>query len=141
MYDPYEHAEHLGIDVIHRTIKSADGFWYPGHRVIVIRSGMTTAYDKSTLAHEVAHAMLGHTDSCPKNERMADRIAAENMINMKMCASALKWVPDAHILASELGVTIGLVRVFLALHQLELQTEQRTVALPRRVVPGSAIPA
>ena len=118
MYDPYDHAEALGIEVVHRKIRTANGFWYPEHRVIVIREGMRAVHDRSTLAHELAHAELGHIDSTRKSEVNADRVAADNLIDIEECRAVMEWAPDAHRLAAELDVTTRLMRVFLNVHRL-----------------------
>lgn len=118
MYDPYAHADELGIEVIHRKIRTANGFWYPDHRTIVLREGMRAVYDRSTLAHELAHAVLGHESSSNRNEVQADRLAAASLIDLEHCMETMKWAPDAHHLAAELRVTTRLVRVFLNVHRL-----------------------
>lgn len=117
-FDPYAAAEQRGIDVIHRPIRTANGMWLPDHNLIVIRSGMRAVHDRSTLAHELAHAVLGHRDDRPKHEVMADRYAAEAMIDYDECVDTMRWCPDAHKLATELGVSTRLLRVYLNVHRL-----------------------
>jgi Zn-dependent peptidase ImmA (M78 family) len=117
-YDPYEHAEELGIDVIHRKIRTANGLWIPEHNLIVIREGMRVVHDRSTLAHEIAHAVLGHHDDRPKHEILADRLAASNMIDLTECLEVMAWAPDSARLANELGVSTRLLRVFLNRNRL-----------------------
>lgn len=117
-YDPYQHAEQLGIEVVHSKIRTANGRWYPEHNLIVIREGMRAVHDRSTLAHEIAHADLGHRDDRPKHEVLADRYAAERMIELGELLEVRKWAPDSARLANELGVTTRLLRVFLNVHGL-----------------------
>lgn len=117
-YDPYRHAEELGIEVVHRPIRAAQGYWYPDHKVIVIREGMRAVHDRTTLAHEIAHAVLGHRDDRPKHEVQADRLAAANLIDLDHCVEMMRWATDTHKLALELGVTTRLVRVFLDANRL-----------------------
>ena len=117
-YDPYAHAERLGIEVIHRPIRTANGMWIPDHNVIVIRSGMKAAYDRSTLAHELGHSSYGHRDDRPKHEVQADRFASENLIDSAEIIELMKWVPDSARLANELEVTTRLLRVYLNVHHL-----------------------
>lgn len=117
-YDPYAHADQLGLEVIHRPIRTANGFWYPDHNLIVIRSGMKAAHDRSALAHEVAHATLAHRDDRPKHEVMADRLAANKLIDLDECREVMKWAPDAARLANELEVSTRLMQVFLNVHRL-----------------------
>lgn len=117
-YDPYRHAEQLGIDVIHRKIRTENGRWYPQHNLIVIREGMRAVHDRSTLAHELGHAVLGHHDDRPKHEALADRYAANNLLTLEEVVDAMQWAPDCHKLALELGVSTRLMRVYLNVHRL-----------------------
>jgi Zn-dependent peptidase ImmA (M78 family) len=117
-YDPYLDAEQLGIEVIHRPIRTANGFWIPDRNLIVIRAGMRAVHDRSSLAHELAHAALGHRNSSPKAEVQADRLACSKLIDLDECREAMKWAPDAHRLAAEMGVSTRLMRVFLNVHRL-----------------------
>jgi Zn-dependent peptidase ImmA (M78 family) len=112
-YDPYMHAEELGIEVIHRPILKANGYWIPDHKLIVIRSGMSQVWDRSTVAHEVAHATLKHRDDRAPHEMMADMHAAENMICPTQFETVIQRSPDSVQLAGELGVTGRLLRAYL----------------------------
>lgn len=117
-YDPYEDAARRGISVIHRRIKTANGLWLPDHNLIVIRSGMRAVHDRSALAHELAHAALGHRDDRPKHEYQADQVAASNLIDLDRCREAMRWAPDVGRLAAELDVSTRLLLAFLRTHQL-----------------------
>lgn len=116
-YDPYKDAESRGITVIHRNIRTANGLWIPDHNLIVIRSGMRAVHDRSTLAHELAHAQLGHRDDSPKNEYRADQVAACNLIDADKCEELIQWVPDVGRLAQELDVSTRLLVSYLRLRQ------------------------
>ena len=111
-YNPYDHADALGIDVIHRPIRTANGMWLPEHNLIVIRSGMRALHDRSTLAHEIAHANLGHSSSAAKNELAADRYAGELLIHPRECEKASLGVPDLPSLALELQVSERILRIW-----------------------------
>lgn len=117
-YDPYAHAVTLGIEVIHRPIRTANGKWYPQHNTIVIREGLRAMIDRSTLAHELGHATLGHPDDRPKHEMQADRVAAENLIHHDELIEIMRWTPHHNIIARELGVTGRILRVYLNVHNL-----------------------
>jgi Zn-dependent peptidase ImmA (M78 family) len=119
-YDPYAHADQLGIDVIHRKLRTANGFWYPDHNLIVIRQGMRTVHDRSALAHELAHAHLGHRDSSPKHEKTADRLAAGRLINAGEALAVCQWTDDPAKIAAELGVSLRLWRVWFDTYGQEL---------------------
>lgn len=116
-YDPYTHAEALGIEVIHRPIRTANGFWYPDHNTIVIRSGMRAVHDRSALAHELGHAELGHPDDRPKHEVQADRYAAERLIDEDQALELCRWTQDPARIAAELGVSGRLWRVWANTHR------------------------
>lgn len=118
MYDPYQHAEELGLTVLHRPIRTAHELWLPDHNTIVIRSGLRAVHDRSALAHGVAHAEYGHQSSGPKEETQADRLAASRLIDLGQCLEVMKWAPDCHRLARELGVSTRLARVFLNVNRL-----------------------
>lgn len=117
-YDPFEHADMLGIQVLFRPIRTANELWLPGHDTLLIRSGMRSVHRRNACAHGVAHAVLAHEDSRPKHETQADRMAANNLIDLDECRDLMQWTPDCHRLAHELGVTTRLMRVFLNVHQL-----------------------
>lgn len=117
-YDPYAHAEELGIEVVHSHIRTANGMWIPDHNLIVVKSGLRAVHDRSALAHEIGHAQLGHRDDRPKHEVLADRYAAHKMIDLDECLEVMKWAPDPHKLAIELGVSTRLLRVFLNVNRL-----------------------
>ena len=118
MYDPFEHAERAGIEVLYRNIRTANSCWYPEHNLIVMRQGMRHVQTRSALAHEMGHVTYGHTDDRPKHEVQADRWAADMLIDKEQVSTLLEWVPDSARLAAELGVTTRLVRVYLNVHHL-----------------------
>lgn len=112
--DPYEHAEALGIEVIHGTLRTATGLWLPERNLIVIRKGMRRVHDRSTLAHEIAHAELGHRWSTPKHEVQADRRAAQNLIDPDVFWAAARWCDSIDEIALECDVSTKLARAFAA---------------------------
>jgi len=117
-YDPYAHAEALGIPVIHRNLTHANGMWLPRERVIVIQQRMRVVHDRSALAHEIGHAILGHETDGPREEVQADKIAASNLIRLDECLDVMRYVPDFHLLALELGVSTRILRTFLNVNRL-----------------------
>ncbi|POH63605.1 MULTISPECIES: ImmA/IrrE family metallo-endopeptidase [Cryobacterium] len=118
-YDPYAHAAALGIEVIHRPIRTANGRWFPQHNTIVIREGLRAVIDRSTLAHELGHATLGHVADSAKNETQADRIAADNLIRYAELLKVTQWTTHHNTIAKELGVTGRILRVYLDAHNLD----------------------
>lgn len=112
-YDPYLHAESLGIDVIERPIRTANGLWIPDHNLIVLKSGMRAIHKRTTLTHELGHACLGHRDDRPKHEVLADRFAAARLIDHDHLLELGGWIEHPARLAEELGVTNRILRVYL----------------------------
>lgn len=113
-YDPWEHAERLGIDVFVRPLRTAHGLWLPEHDTILIHSHLRAGAQRLVLAHEVGHAVLAHRDDRPKHERQADRFAAHNLIDPDHLAELYEWCPNEGAIVAELGVTPRLFRAFVA---------------------------
>lgn len=117
-YDPYEHADALGIQVLYRPLRASNELWLPDYKTIIVESSLRAVHRRNVLAHGVAHAALGHVDDRPKHEVQADRYAAENLIDLDECRQLMRWTPDAARLAAELEVTGRVLRVFLNVHRL-----------------------
>lgn len=118
-YDPFEHADRLGIQVEHQKLRTTNGLWIPDHNLILLRSGMRVPQLRSTLAHELGHVEYGHEDDRPKHEVQADRYAANNLIRLDECRDLLAWSGnDIYRTALELNVSNRLLRVFLNVHRL-----------------------
>lgn len=123
-YDPFEHAETLGINVTYGRLRTGNGLWIPDYRTIVLQPRMKVIQERSVLAHEIAHADLGHRDDRPKHEVLANRYAAEHMIDSDHFADLVRWTPDAARLSLELGVTTKLMQVYLNVHRATLPVER-----------------
>ncbi|WP_407667106.1 ImmA/IrrE family metallo-endopeptidase [Microbacterium plantarum] len=112
-YDPWEHADNLGVEVVTRPLRTAHGLWVAEHRTILIHSRLRAGAQRLILAHEIGHADLAHPDDRPKHERQADEYAAHNLICPIELEAAYKWCPDEPALISELGVTRRLFRAYV----------------------------
>lgn len=117
-YDPFEHAAQLGISVLFRPIRTANELWLPDYNTLVIKSSMRSVHQRNAAAHGVAHAVMGHEDDRPKFEVQADRYAANRLIDPEEILELMKWTPDSARLATELGVTTRLLRVYLNVNRL-----------------------
>lgn len=117
-YDPYQHADEMGIQVLFRPIRAANEMWLPDHHTIVIKDGMRAVHRRTACAHGIAHALYGHEDDRPKHEVQADRYAAERLIDRLELEDVMRWAPDPARIAQELGVTGRLLRVYLNVHRL-----------------------
>ena len=112
-YDPWDHADRLGIEVVTRPIRTAHGLWLPEYSTILIHSKLRPGAQRLILAHEIGHADLAHPDDRPKHERQADVYAAHNLICPRELEAAYQWAPDEGTLVRELGVTTRLFRAYV----------------------------
>lgn len=112
-YDPWEHADHLGIEVVTRPLRTAHGLWLPDHSTILVHSKLRPAHQRNVLAHEVGHAAHAHRDDRPKHEKQADKFAAYHLIDPDELADLYSWCPDEQRIVTELGVTTRLFRAFV----------------------------
>jgi Zn-dependent peptidase ImmA (M78 family) len=112
-YDPYAHAERLGIAVVEGRLRHANGLWVPEKRLIILKAGMRRLLERSVLAHELGHVCLGHQDDSPRNERQADRFAARHLITDDLLRQAVKQSPDPAQWCHELDVTPHILNTYL----------------------------
>ncbi len=112
-YDPFEHAEALGVQVIERPIRTAHELWLPDLYTIVLRSGLRAVHKRNALAHGIGHAALGHDDDRPKHEHQADRFASLYLIDPAEFDAVTRWTDDPARIAGELGVTMRLLEAYL----------------------------
>src|SRR5690606_27471749 len=104
-YDPWEHAEQLGIEVVVRRLRTAHGRWFPEYNQILISDRLRAGDQRLVLAHELGHGALNHADDRPKYENQADRFAARNLIAPDELADLYEWCADEQRIIAELGVT------------------------------------
>lgn len=110
-------VEEHGLQVVERAGGTRGGF-DPLSRTIRLDPGMSGRTRRSVLAHELAHAVLGHVPTTARlprerQERRADEWAARLLITPSAYAEAeAVRGPHAPSLAFELGVTVELVLAF-----------------------------
>ncbi len=110
-------AEEHGVRVVERPGRTRGGF-DPASGTIRIDPGMSARTTRSVLAHELAHAILGHLPSTipsvrRQQERQADEWAACQLITPRAYAEAEDARgPHLASLAFELDVTIELVLAY-----------------------------
>ena len=112
-YDPWEHAERLGIHVVYGRLRTANGLWLPEHRTIVLKPRMRALVERTVLAHELGHVCLGHLDDRPKHELQADRFAARHLIHPDRLREVAACTPDPAQWALELQVTPRVLETYL----------------------------
>lgn len=113
-YDPFEHADALGIRVEWGRPRTANGLWVPDANLIILKKGMRVLLERSVLAHEIGHAALGHRDTTPRNERRADAFAARNLITLPQLAYAADQSRDPGQWCIDLAVTPHILETYLA---------------------------
>lgn len=112
-YDPWEHAEQIGIPVYVRRLRTANGRWFPDYGEIIISDKLRVRDQRLVLAHELGHGALLHPDDRPKHEKQADLFAARNLIDPDELADLYEWCPDEQRIVAELGVTTHLFRAYV----------------------------
>jgi len=112
-YDPWAHADALGIEVVVRRLRTAHGLWFPEYNQILISDRLRAGDQRLTLSHELGHGVLQHLDDRPKYEKQADQFAARNLIDPDELADLYEWCPDEQRIVAELGVTTRLFRAFV----------------------------
>ncbi|WP_217181878.1 ImmA/IrrE family metallo-endopeptidase [Streptomyces sp. AC495_CC817] len=109
--------EEHGLRVVERDGSTRGGF-DPRSRSIRIAPGMSERTTRSVLAHELAHAVLGHAPSADRalrerQEQRADEWAARLLITPAAYAAAeFARGPHPPSLAFDLGVTVEIVLAF-----------------------------
>ena len=112
-YDPWEHAEALGIPVFVRRLRSANAIYFREYGEIILSDKLRARDQRLALSHEVGHVELLHQDDRPKHEKQADQFAAQNLICPIELADLYGWCPDERKIVAELGVTTTLFRAYV----------------------------
>lgn len=114
-------AETLGVTVKRHT-GGGKGYYDAHTHTITTRRGMSIQQYKSTLAHELAHAMrkdvpIPDQTLHRRNELRVDRVAANILINEESFHDAVKW-HQGHLpsVADELEVTLHLLTIWIERH-------------------------
>lgn len=109
--DPYQLAEALGVPVQY-TRRLTGSLGVTDGKRIWLRRGMTSAVERSTLAHELAHILLGHT-VCQDGwgEARADRLAVRLLVSLGEVERELRRCSSIEDLADSLGVDVRMARI------------------------------
>ena len=113
--DPYQLAEALGVPVLY-TRRLTGSLGVTDGKRIWLRRGMTAAVERSTLAHELAHILLGHT-ACQdgRGEARADRLAVRLLVSLAEVERELRRCSSIESLADSLGVDVRMARTAVEL--------------------------
>ena len=99
----------MGIKVVESS-KDRFGYFCRDTGTIVVPTGVPARLRRSMIAHELGHAVYGHTVSDAKAERQADEYAARLLITEKEYRRAeTMFGQDVDTLAYELNVTPSLI--------------------------------
>ena len=106
--DPYLLAETMGTPVSY-TKALAGALGATDGRHIWIRAGLRPSVERSTLAHELAHILLGHT-SCQdtRGELRANRLAARLLLDPDTVSRERERCSSLSELAESLGTDADL---------------------------------
>ncbi len=128
-YNPWAHAHELGIAVDEGRLPRGwrGGYHHPTRRII-LTPGMSHREARSTLAHEVQHAIAGDIPSpfgliIQRQELLAERRAALRLIDASEYALA-EQLRGGYLsaIAHELDVTLKVVRTWLDLQRMLVAT-------------------
>lgn len=108
MYNPWQHADALGLGVQHVPRLPELGLYEGG--TIYLREGLSHRTERCVLAHEVAHAVNGDeptNDPClyARREHRADRDAARRLITEADLRDVSAGTDDIGAWALDLHVT------------------------------------
>lgn len=108
--DPYQLTEALGVPVQY-TRRLTGSLGVTDGKRIWLRRGLTQPVERSTLAHELAHILLGHI-SCQdgRGEARADRLAVRLLVSLGEVERQLRRCDSIEDLAEALGVDVRMAR-------------------------------
>lgn len=116
-YDPWRDAadRHPDVHIERIPMGQARGAWIASEQVIFIECSLDRASRRTVLSHELAHIDLDHSATARgwfsrRQERQADDLAAERLIDLDDLASALTWAQSQEEVAAELEVTVDVLR-------------------------------
>lgn len=113
-YDPWVHAELLGLQVLERPLEDANEYWSEPLQTIYLRESMRPFNQRIALAHGIAHMVLEHPDDRPKYEFAANRLCSLLLIDPRELDQArLAFPGDNAAVAIEVGVTPRVLAAYL----------------------------
>ncbi|KAB1639836.1 ImmA/IrrE family metallo-endopeptidase [Pseudoclavibacter terrae] len=124
------HFENLawlaGIDIRKRRNWDFAGMWYPDRSLIALNHDLTADKERCVLAHELAHAALGHDCDDGPNERAADQWAANLLLTAEQVARCARiWPDNPEKWCEELEVTSDILKAWMEQPANYAQAERR----------------
>ncbi|MGH3703768.1 MAG: hypothetical protein ACRDT9_03985 [Agromyces sp.] len=118
-YDPWLHAELLGVPVIARSeLPKSDmvACYSKRQRAIFTLAGISTAVERCAVTHEIVHHEHGDSGTSRHQEHRADRIAAKRLIRPSRLAEFRGLTDDPGRIAFELDLTEHIVNTYAKHH-------------------------
>lgn len=89
------------------------GLYDHSHKLITIKPGLGRMQYNYALAHELGHAHFGHHGHHPKQERIADKWAARQLIDFEDLLEHSKVSMDRLTTAANLGVLPSVLETYI----------------------------
>lgn len=115
-YDPWEHAEKIGLPLITRAdLPTAQmvACYSSKRKAVFVRPGLSHAVERCAIAHEIVHHEYADIGTTRAQEDRADRIAARRLIRPTRMIEAGQTADDPGRIALELNVTERIMRTFM----------------------------
>lgn len=107
-------AARLGVTISVAHIEGLDenllGYYDHDSSEVVVEISLTHAQKKAVIAHELGHAYYSHECGGKRNERQANRYAAELLVDPVEYATAERLNDSPEAIARELDVTPEIVK-------------------------------
>lgn len=114
-YCPWKHAESLGIAIKHRQLPAPMVAAYsPDSDLIYVKPGLRPTVERCAIAHEIVHWEYRDTGERPGEEHRANKIASQRLIDSEELTKLLADSHDYRQIARELGVTLTILKAYLA---------------------------
>lgn len=114
-YDPWVHAEDLGVPVIYRSRLPRPEMvacYSRRHSAIFALPNLHHATERCGVAHEIVHHENEDVGTTRSQEDRADRVAARRLIRPSRLEQMRHETEDLGVMALELGVTERLMRIY-----------------------------
>lgn len=147
MYNPYQHAYELGINVAWAKLSPGlRGYYDHPTKTIWLDETLTNRVAHCTLGHEIVHAEFEdvmddmNEIARAKTEKRCDKIAAKRLVVWPQLVDAIKISDDPMYWVAELGIMPWVLENFFAdlTPQERIRLEQETGKSPISYEPDGA---
>lgn len=115
-YDPFLHAESLGLPIVHRRrlpTPQMVACYSRKHNAVFVRPDLHSAVERCAVAHEIVHFEHNDVGTTKSQEDRADRIAAQRLVRPSRVEEIAATTEDPARIALELDVTEKIMRAYL----------------------------